>query len=519
MANTNPPTPTPLNPSTSAAVSSSQQTPAIYISENDVQDFAYQYSQLQAQARQAESESKDLNLIAAVNLQLAERLQGFLRAVRQLPRLTAASPGAVLVSMDELRMLETESQLRLIRAEAVQQAQSLDLGNVLINSLDQNKLQNDIRKEVQRLNNGGGGGEDGGDNDASDETQEEKNPQSVNLDKSEGLYSIIDAQQALGIEQLVGYSEEASTLLNLTRNIKFYGRGVDEVNAGDDGGSNNRPIAIILYGPPGTGKTTSAQAVAKTLGYTYMYVNAENITSMWAGGTQKNIAKIFRRARIASKVYGRKTLILIDEVDGLLKNRQTNGQLTGEEYSRITTFLQMLTPPVGMDNSQLVCMFTTNNLENLDPAFVNRARQSVFLGYIIDPRERAKLFKRLLEPYVKRDERSWKMMADYCPEYVPRDIVNLVSLVRAELAERWQRSGQLNDRTSDVIVPLDNETILLSPPELYDLTHRMSPATPVNGYFKYDPPARHVRLWLQMNSYAEIKESVLTAFRRQAALQ
>jgi hypothetical protein len=490
----------------------SQQAAAIYMSENDVQDFAYQYSQLQAQARQVEAESKDLNMIAAVNMQLAERLQGFLRAARQVPRLTAASPGAVLVSMDELRMLETESQLRLLRAEAVQQAQSLNLGNVLVNSLDQNKLQNDIRREVQRLNNGGGDDQ----NDDSDETQEEKNPQAVNLDKSDGLYSIIDAQQAIGIEQLIGYSEEANTLLNLTRNIKFYGRGIDEVNAGDGGGSNNRPIAIILYGPPGTGKTTSAQAVAKTLGYTYMYVNAENITSMWAGGTQKNIAKVFRRARIAAKVYRRKTLVLIDEVDGLLKNRQTNGQLTGEEYSRITTFLQMLTPPVGMDNSQLVCMFTTNNLENLDPAFVNRARQSVFLGYIVDPADRAKLFKRLLEPYVKRDERSWKMMADYCPEYVPRDIVNLVSLVRAELAERWQRAGQ-SDRLSDVVVPLDNESILLSPPELYDLTHRMSPATPVAGYFKYDPPARHVRMWLQLNSYPEIKESVATAFRQQAA--
>jgi hypothetical protein len=485
-----------------------------------VQDFAYQYSQLQAQARQAEAESKDLTLIAAVNMQLAERLQGFLRAARQVPRVSAATPGAVLVSMDELRMLETESQLRLLRAEAVQQAQSLDLGNVLINSLDQNKLQADIKREVQKLNSGGGAG--GGDEgDDQDESQEEKNPQAVNLDRSDGLYSIIDAQQAIGIDQLTGYAEEANTLLNLTRNIKFYGRGIDEVNVGgsSDSGGNNRPVAIILYGPPGTGKTTSAQAVAKTLGYTYMYVNAENITSMWAGGTQKNIAKVFRRARIASKVYNRKTLILIDEVDGLLKNRQSGGQLTGEEYSRITTFLQMLTPPVGIDNSQLVCMFTTNNLENLDPAFVNRARQSVFLGYVVNPADRAKLFKRFLEPYAKRDERTWKMMADFCPEYVPRDIVNLVALVRAELAERWQQRTSSSNTTAgtDVIVPLDNDAVLLSAPELYDLTHRMSPATPVANYFQYDPPTRHVRMWLEMNSYPEIKESVLATFRQQAA--
>lgn len=265
--------------------------------------------------------------------------------------------------------------------------------------------------------------------------------------------------------------------------------------------------------------------MAKTLGYTYMYVNAENVTSMWAGGTQKNIAKIFRRARIASRVYNRKTLVLIDEIDGLLKNRQSGGSITGEEYSRITTFLQMLTPPTGIDNSQLVCMFTTNNLENLDPAFVNRMRQSIFMGYIVSPAERARLFAQLLAPYVQEHENNWWMMANNCPEYVPRDVVNLVALARATIVEKWQRlqlDGQQQPQQQqqlasrgDVVVQLNNPAVLLTPQELVSLTQRMTPATPVSAYFNYNPPPSHVRAWLDNNSYDGIRLNVRDAFTAQ----
>lgn len=496
-----------------------QPVSATYMKEQDVQDFVYQYSQLQNQARQVEAEAKDLSLIAAVNFQLAERLQGFLRAARQTPRVSGNAPQAVLISLDELRMLETESQLRLLRAEAVQQAQTLNLGNVLINSLDQTKLQADINREVERLNSSSGGSGSGGDSGDNDESSEEKNPQSVNLEKSDGLYTLLDPSAGLGISDLIGYQQEATILLNLTKSVHFVGRGLDELN---DTGKNNRPVSIILYGPPGTGKTTSAQAVAKTLGYTYMYVNAESVISMWAGGTQKNIVKIFRRARIATKVYGRKCLILIDEIDGLLKNRQSGGAITGEEYSRITTFLQMLTPPTGIDNSQLVCMFTTNNLENLDPAFVNRMRQSIFLGYIVNPNDRAKLFAQMLHPYIQEHENNWWLMANNCPEYVPRDIVNLVSLVRAAIVEKWQQQQQQQQQkqqlgglqSGNVVVPLDNPTVLLTTEEMILLTQRMSPATPVDSYFNYNPPVQHIRSWLEMNSIDGIRLNVLQAFEQ-----
>lgn len=495
-----------------ATQSGGQQDYAVYISESDLQTFIQRYQQELTRVRQLEADSKSLDDIAAANLHLATTMNGFLQAVRTTSRgQGSAGPGMVLVGLDEMRALELEAQMRVVRANAVSQAKSLDLGSVVVSSLDQKRLQQDIQREIQRLNEGGPGSDSSG---SSDESQEERHPEKVDLDRSEGLYSIIDAQQAPGLDELVGYSNEAATLLNLTRDIRFVGRGINETGEN----ASNRPIAIILYGPPGTGKTTSAQAVAKTLGFTYMYVNAENITSMWAGGTQKNIATVFRRARIAARRFNRKTLLLIDEVDGLLKNRQGAAQLTGEEYSRITTFLQMLTPPVGIDNSGIVCMFTTNNLENLDPAFVNRARQSLFLGYLIRPEDRATLFQRLLSPYVKSTETNWLQLGYLCPEFVPRDIVNLVSLTRTVVARRFEQSAGNDARQAGqtVVVPLNNNDLLLSLAELYDLTHSMNPATPVSAYFDYNPPPQHITEWLRYNDLPNglVRPNVVDAFRR-----
>lgn len=490
---------------------------ATYVREPDIQKFVQRYTALQQQARTIESSAKNLDDISAINYKLVETLNGFLQMIRGQPAIQPNSPDAVLISLDELRMLESEMQLRLIRATAVQQAKSLDLGELVVSNVDANKIQNDIKDEVKRLNEGGSAA--GGSGSESDDTKEEQNPLEVDLENSNGLYSIIDAMQAPRVEDLIGYTEETDTLLNLTKKISFVGRGINETT-GNNANNDNRPVSILLYGPPGTGKTTSAQAVARSLGFTYMYVNAENVTSMWAGGTQKNISKIFRRARIAGIQFKRKTLLLIDEIDGLLKNRQKSSSgLTGEEYSRITTFLQMLTPPVGIDNSQIVCMFTTNNLENLDPAFVNRARQAVFFGYVVRPLDRGILMHKYLQPYtVTLTQQQWIKFGLLCPEFVPRDVVNMTSLARVTVSNRYETINQTNmSNGQNIVIPLDDERYQLTEDQLYELRTRMNPATPINSYFTYDPPPKHTTDWLRENGeIATIRKDVWSAFENEA---
>lgn len=69
--------------------------------------------------------------------------------------------------------------------------------------------------------------------------------------------------------------------------------------------------ALLLYGPAGTGKTACAQAIARELDYELIELNASEDRS--AADIE---SKAFSAATQAS-LFGRKKIILIDEIDGI----------------------------------------------------------------------------------------------------------------------------------------------------------------------------------------------------------
>lgn len=353
---------------------------SIYLQHNDIKLFNQTYQLMVSEAERIEANSKNLNDIATANYQIYLFMNSFLDKVRKNVQSQLTGEGEasktvgenrVLVTLRDLSSLELESLQRLMRAIVARNALTTGIGDTLIASVSQKDLVNELQNALTALDKNG----DSNGGDEEDDTAEERDPLSVNLSNSKGLYSILDTRDAFAIDDLIGYQNEARELLAYCRDIQF----IDGANPTAIA-PNRNPTCVVLYGPPGSGKTTIAQAVARQLDYLYMYVNAENVVSSWAGGTEKNIAKLFRRARIASRQNGgRRVLMLIDEIDGLLKNRATALNITGEEYNRITTFLQMLTPPVGVNNSTIVALFTTNLLQNIDSAVINRCRGRIFI--------------------------------------------------------------------------------------------------------------------------------------------
>ncbi len=69
--------------------------------------------------------------------------------------------------------------------------------------------------------------------------------------------------------------------------------------------------ALFFYGPAGTGKTALVQAAAKELGYELIEVNASDKRDF------KSVKEIIGNALRNASIFGRKKLILIDEVDGI----------------------------------------------------------------------------------------------------------------------------------------------------------------------------------------------------------
>ncbi|MBQ9609774.1 MAG: replication-associated recombination protein A [Lachnospiraceae bacterium] len=73
--------------------------------------------------------------------------------------------------------------------------------------------------------------------------------------------------------------------------------------------------SIILYGPPGTGKTTLAMVIAHTTSAAFKEINATT-------SGKKDISEVIKEAQDNMGMYGRKTILFVDEIHRFNKAQQ-----------------------------------------------------------------------------------------------------------------------------------------------------------------------------------------------------
>ena len=73
--------------------------------------------------------------------------------------------------------------------------------------------------------------------------------------------------------------------------------------------------SVIFYGPPGTGKTTLAKVVANTTSSDFVQINATS-------SGKKEMEEVVSRARDNLGMYGKKTILFIDEIHRFNKGQQ-----------------------------------------------------------------------------------------------------------------------------------------------------------------------------------------------------
>jgi len=95
------------------------------------------------------------------------------------------------------------------------------------------------------------------------------------------------------LEEMVGNEEARAKLLAFLAKWKPGGR------------------AALLVGPPGTGKTTTAHLVAKKLGLSLVELNASDTR------TKEKLSRRIGEVVLSASLFGTRTLIFLDEVDGL----------------------------------------------------------------------------------------------------------------------------------------------------------------------------------------------------------
>lgn len=73
--------------------------------------------------------------------------------------------------------------------------------------------------------------------------------------------------------------------------------------------------SVLFYGPPGTGKTTLAKVIANTTSAEFTQINATS-----AG--KKDMEDVIKKAKELRGMYGRKTILFIDEIHRFNKSQQ-----------------------------------------------------------------------------------------------------------------------------------------------------------------------------------------------------
>lgn len=186
-------------------------------------------------------------------------------------------------------------------------------------------------------------------------------------------------------------------------------------------------ISILLYGIPGTGKTMMAQAIADMYGYDLKILGSAEIETPEPGGAERAIKKAFKLAQVRlmlkrgmsdyqisevigedisddpeeyenpmtgevtpippeSRWHGKPQLLLFDECDSLLANRNSVGFIMAAQVNCLLSELERF---------EGIVMFTTNRLGLLDPAMERRLTAKIEL---VAPNKelREKIWKRMI---------------------------------------------------------------------------------------------------------------------------
>lgn len=135
-------------------------------------------------------------------------------------------------------------------------------------------------------------------------------------------------------------------------------------------------FAMLFEGSPGTGKTESVYQLARQSGRSIFQVNLSALKSKWYGDTEKQVKALFDRYRKLTEKSKTVPILAVNEADGLLSTRKTNGNSSVQQTENTTQNILLQE----LEDLNGILIATTNLMENLDRAFDRRFMFKVHFG-------------------------------------------------------------------------------------------------------------------------------------------
>ena len=231
------------------------------------------------------------------------------------------------------------------------------------------------------------------------------------------------------------------------------------------GSEEDRRYSAVFYGPPGTAKTTTAMAVARALGWPYIYLQ----TSDFAGeGVNQIIGKarnIFDRLSLLEKA-----VILFDEVEEFVRDRN---QAVEPSSRMLTTSMLSLIQEL-RSKKGVIFIVATNFLDKFDAAITRTGGRFDMMLLIAPPskEEKKRLFRELLakELPLEKAEKLYGAINEYVDDRFDKELrffafTEWKLMVDAFIADIVEKD-KCNEGSLDAIVNDRKETIALSDKDL-----------------------------------------------------
>ncbi len=176
---------------------------------------------------------------------------------------------------------------------------------------------------------------------------------------------------------------------------------------------------FLLFGPPGTGKTLLAKAVAREAEANFIATRSSNLLSKWYGESEKQVARLFQRARQVAP-----TVVFFDEIDSLAPQR---GGGLGEPAVTERVVNTILAELDGLEELQgVVVLGATNRPTLLDPALLRPGRFDEIIYVPVPDREaRLHILKIQTNKMPLADDVDLQSLADRTRGYSGADLENL----------------------------------------------------------------------------------------------